>query len=99
LEKVLRVLNNLGSDSDHLVVAIGPGIHSCCYRRADLISENIKQAEEGGILTSNIIVADDCTSCSQRDGKYLFFSHQRSKKTGEKEGRFIAAVAISKAGR
>jgi len=52
----------MGLDSSNLVVAIGPGIHSCCYRRADLVSENIKQAEEGGILTSNIIVADDCTS-------------------------------------
>jgi len=106
LEKVLRVLNNLGFDGDRLVVAIGPGIHTCCYG-ADLVGENIRQAEEGGIPTNHIVVADDCTSCNRRrSGEYLlfyhqflFFSHQRSKKTGEEEGRFIAAVAIAEAGR
>jgi len=60
----------------------------------DLLGYNLQQAAEVGIQRQNIIVADDCTSCAKSQDDYLFFSHYRSKKTGGKEGRFVAAVSL-----
>lgn len=88
-----------------LMVYVGPGIGPCCYRpsilakmrgaKTDLVAENVLQLLECGVKDKNIILADTCTFCSKdENGSDMFFSHQRAKRTKEKEGRFIAAVAL-----
>lgn len=90
----------------NLVVYIGPGIEPCCYKpglisrirgaTTDLIAENVRQLLGCGIKEENITIADTCTYCSMGGNeKKLFFSHQRAKRTKEKEGRFVAAVALN----
>ena len=64
----------------------------------DLVGYNIQQAMEAGVQQQNFLIANECTACSRSNQQdYLFFSHYRSKKTGEKEGRFAAAVALKAA--
>jgi len=81
---------------DELIIGIGPGIKECCYKRGmkgiDLLETILRQLEE--IPRKNIFIADVCTACGKRKDDYLFFSHQRSKKTKEPEGRFAAFVAL-----
>jgi len=88
-----------------LVVYIGPGIELCCYKpsriskmrgaKTDLIAENVRQLLGCGIKEENITIADTCTYCSMGENENeLFFSHQRAKRTKEREGRFVAAVAL-----
>jgi len=95
-----------GFSREPLMAYISPSIGCCCYKphlfakiagaKTDLISENVRQLLGCGIREENITVADLCTYCStDENGNYLFFSHQRSKRTGEKEGRFIATVGIN----
>ena len=86
-------------------VFIGPGVQYCCYRprflarvagaKSDLLSENIKQIVGCGVSPDNIHTATICTCCvKDQNGNYRFFSHQRAKNTGEREGRFLAAVGL-----
>jgi len=55
----------------------------------DIVSYNLKQLVEAGVPAENIEVSEMDTAASDR-----FFSHYRSKKTGEKEGRSAAVVGI-----
>ncbi len=85
-----------GARPDDLVVGIGPGIKKCCYKRGlkrvDLLGMILEQM--GEIPEDNIFIAGVCTACSKWENDYLFFSHRRSKKTGEPEGRFGAFVSL-----
>lgn len=96
-----------GSSCEPLMAYIGPGVGSCCYKpsfvskrlgaKTDLVSENTRQLLECGVKEENIIIANSCTYCSKdENGNNLFFSHQRSKRTKEREGRFAAIVALPK---
>lgn len=60
----------------------------------DLLEYNIEQIQESGVLWENIFIADHCTCCSKASQGYLFFSHQRTRKTGEKEGRFLTVATL-----
>jgi len=85
-----------------LTAYLGPGVGPCCYKpnalqkslgvKSDLVRENAQQLADCGVET--IIFSNCCTSCAQHEnGDHLFFSHQRAKRTKEKEGRFIATVS------
>ena len=98
------LLVGLVSSREDLMAYVGPGIGPCCYRPSilakvwgattDLLAENVLQLLECGVKDENIVIANTCTFCSvDEDEKELFSSHQRSKRTKEQEGRFIAAVA------
>ncbi len=102
-EKAISILIQQGVKAENINIAIGPAIHSCCYRFAkvikkDFVKENIQQALDKGVSISNIIIARECTCCAKVGGKPIFFSHRRAKKHNEKEGRFIAFVALEKEG-
>ena len=103
IERAIELLVQKGGKTEEINVAIGPAIHSCCYRFAkvikkDFVKENIQQALDKGVSISNIIIARECTCCAKVGGKPIFFSHRRAKKHNEKEGRFIAFVALEKEG-
>jgi hypothetical protein len=55
----------------------------------NLVGYNLKQLVEAGVSAENIEVSEMDTAASDR-----FFSHYRSRKTGEKEGRSAAVVGI-----
>ncbi len=99
-EKAIEGLIRRGADPTDIKVAIGPGIHACCYvfhkvKRVDLVKTNIQQALDQQIPIGNIIAAEECTCCAQSsEGEPLFFSHCRAKRRKEEEGRFIAFVSL-----
>lgn len=66
--------------------------------RLDLLSMNIMQAREAGVLNQNIYIFGACTCCSRTSsGNHLFYSHRRfvlNGKEEKEEGRFLAAVMI-----
>lgn len=87
-----KLEKELAISPKEIIVAIGPGIKKCHYE-TDLLTLVIEQLKE--VPRENIKIADFCTYCSRfKDGQYIFFSHQRAKETSEKEGRFIAVVAL-----
>jgi len=93
--KTIQKMEELGVMTSSMRIAIGPGIGPCCYNRTDLVSEIVVQAIEQGILESSIIAANCCTYCSKDSrGKPLFFSHSRSTREQEREGRFMAFVSL-----
>ena len=102
IEKAIELLVQKGGKTEEINVAIGPAIHSCCYKllgmiKIDLIKENIQQALNKEVSIANIIVAHTCTCCAKRsDGTPIFFSHRRAKEQKEKEGRFVAFVGLEK---
>lgn len=55
----------------------------------DLIGYNIYQLKQSGILDKNIEISDIDTAKNKK-----YFSHYRSVKTGEKEGRFCTVVGM-----
>lgn len=94
-EKAVRKISESFKISpQELIVGIGPGIGQCHYdlNLPLLIETQLRKME---IPKANIRVADACTYCSQFEGnEYVFFSHQRTKNTGEKESRFAAVVVL-----
>lgn len=84
-------------NSGEILLTIGPGIKKCCYG-TDIVKLIKQQARSRGIPYRNISAADVCTCCGkdEKDGKYLFFSHCRSRsvKEQETEGRFITVVSL-----
>lgn len=65
-------------------------------RSLDLLGFIIDELKRVEIPEKNIIYSDVCTSCSKRNEEdYLFFSHRRAVRTGEKEGRFLALASLA----
>lgn len=71
-----------------LMAIIGPAIHQESYD-IDLIGLNQQQLIRAGVLSEKIEVSDVDTAQSKN-----FFSHRRSKRTGEPEGRFATVVGM-----
>lgn len=100
-ERAINLLIDRGAKAEEINVAIGPGIHSCCYKFAgmkiDLVKRNIQQALDRGVSIANIVVAKECTFCAKGPKSLpLFFSHRRANKQKEKEGRFIALIVLER---
>src|SRR3989338_4430308 len=79
-------------------IFVGPSVRKGSYvfpretieeRGVDLAGKNSAQLRDAGILPGNIAV-DGCDT--GEDAR--FFSHYRSRRTGEPEGRFAAVVGI-----
>lgn len=89
LQKVITKMKEVyGSDPASLQVYIGPCIHKENYD-FDLVSENIGQLTKAGVREESIEVnrVDTYTAIE-------YFSHRRSKVSGEPEGRFATAVEL-----
>jgi YfiH family protein len=64
----------------------------------NILDFNIKQLLDSGINPDNISVTLQCTCCAKYpkdQKKYLFFSHYRAAKTGEKEKRNRAIIFLA----
>lgn len=96
VEAVEKFCEETGCEPSDLLVFIGPGIDYCCCD-VDLIEKNINQLVfAGGVGLRHIYMAEECTYCSRGPyGGFRYFSHERSQRSGEKEGRNVAAVALS----
>lgn len=91
LEAISNMRDSLGCNPEELLVGIGPAICSRCYHgKIDLLSVVLKDFCRAGIKKENIEVAGVCTFENQD-----FYSHQRSKITGEPEGRSAALLSWS----
>ncbi len=112
---LFKMKNKFKSDLKNILIAIGPGVNSCCFAMANPVQSNLvgwqkfckKTPSEYsrysidllGFLKSDLLKAgikkehieslDICTCCNPD-----FFSHTRSKKTGEEEGRFPSIIGI-----
>lgn len=95
LRKSLRfILWQLKVFPSEIKVAIGPGIRFCCYPE-DLLRVIYQELLEAEIPLQNIFDSKICTFCAKdKNGDFLFFSHQRAKLKNEKEGRFATLFAL-----
>ena len=86
--------NNFKIPSTKIMVGIGPGIKKCCYNQ-DLFEDILKQIKKEGVLQTNVFIINVCTCCARNKNRdYSFYSHRRAQENSEKEGRFIALVAL-----
>jgi len=92
LDSAMAKIEDLGFCPKEIIVGIGPSIRECCYEidMPSKIEEYL--VSNHGIPTQQIFNAEVCTSCTQTENSYLFFSHRRSQNLKEPEGRFIAVA-------
>ena len=93
LSQGVKIFIKYGFSPQEIKAGIGPGIRECCYH-TNLEERIVTQLVKSGIPKENIFLANVCTCCTQEGKEYLFFSHTRSKITGEKEGRFAALAKL-----
>lgn len=104
VESTLRDMRrSFGTDSSHVIAAIGPGIGVCCYEvgldvgrrfglsgagRVDLAAANVSQLMQAGVPSAQIDVIPECTQCQPS----RFHSFRRDK---DQAGRMISYIAIT----
>jgi polyphenol oxidase len=96
-----RLSAEFGSNTEDLLVAIGPSIGRCCFevglevaaqfgeaaRHIDLVEVNRRQLIEAGVADRNIDICGLCTVCTPNE----FHSWRRDR---EAAGRMVTAIAI-----
>jgi len=88
------VIRRIGVRPKDIILVVGPGIEECCYS-VDLFKMIKQQAISYCVSHKNIHTTNVCTCCKKGDnGEHLFFSHRRSMKNGELEGRFLTVVSF-----
>jgi len=102
-ETLARMHDLHGTDPQHLLAAIGPGIGVCCYEvgdevgrifgleaagHIDLAAENIRQLEAAGVPRVQIDCLSFCTFCHAQQ----FHSWRRDR---DRAGRMISYIALS----
>lgn len=88
---LINVINKMAKfdcQPKEILVMIGPGIGKCCYNK-DLLDIVKKQLIKLGIKIKKIQINNVCTCCSKD-----YYSHVRSLKNNEVEGRFATIVGL-----
>lgn len=88
LEAIKKLKQSFGCQSGNILVGIGPAICAHCYGKIDLAGQVMSDFQGVGVKRENIEGSGVCTF-ENRD----FYSHQRSKLTGEPEGRFASLLS------
>lgn len=87
---IKKLRQTFGCQPGNILVGIGPAICGHCYDKIDLTGQVMSDFQKIGIKRENIERGGVCTF-ENRD----FYSHQRSKMTGEPEGRFATILSWS----
>lgn len=87
---IKKLRQTFGCQVKDVLVGIGPAICTHCYGKIDLASQVLSDFRKAGINKKKIEVSGICTFEDRN-----FYSHQRSKMTGEPEGRFAALLSWS----